>query len=90
MTEPRLAVCPLCRRELVGAYWIDEYRQFLVDCPLCTTFTITPGLVSRFQCLLIPSERRMVQRLSHYLQRAEDDDDREVTERSWLRLAAEE
>lgn len=46
-------------------------------------------MANRFRCLLAPDERRMVDRLSRYLRQAGDDDDREVTEESWLRLAAE-
>ena len=90
MTEPTLDRCPVCGHGPIDACWIDEYQQFLVGCPVCTTYTITLGLANRFGCLLVPDERRMVGRLSGYLQRAGDDDDREVTEGSWLRLAAEE
>ena len=46
-------------------------------------------MANRFRCLLEPDECRMVERLSRYLRQAGDDDDREVTEESWLRLAAE-
>lgn len=89
MTEPTLNSCPLCGCKPDYAGWIEEQQQFLVDCPHCTTYTITAGLANRFQCLLAPEERHLVDRLSHYLRDAGDDDDREVTEDSWLRLAAE-
>lgn len=89
MTEPGLDLCPLCGRRPRDVGWFDEQEQFLVDCPHCTQYTITPGMADRFRCLLAPDERRMVDRLSRYLRQAGDDDDREVTEESWLRLAAE-
>ena len=89
MTELTLDRCPLCGGEPRDASWFDEQQQFLVDCPLCTTYTITAGLARRFRCLLAPDERRLVDQLSRYLQQAGDDDDREVTEDSWRRLVAE-
>lgn len=89
MTEPTLNSCPLCGSKTIHTFWFDEQQQFLVNCPHCTTYTITRGLASRFRCLLAPEERRMVERLSHHLRAAGDDDDREITEDSWLRLAAE-
>ncbi len=89
MTEPPLDLCPLCGRTPDDVGWVDEREQFLVDCPQCTPYTITLGMANRFRCLLDPDERRMVERLSRYLHQAGDDDDREVTEESWLRLAAE-
>ncbi len=89
MTEPILDSCPLCGRKLICPVWLEERQQFLVECSLCTTFTITPYLASRFGCLLVPYERNMVKQLSHYLREAGDDADREVTEDSWLRLADE-
>ena len=81
--------CPLCGQPLTDAPWLEEYRQFLVECPQCTTFTITPTLAARFRFVLVPDERRLVERLSRYLQQAGDDDDREVTEDSWVGLAAQ-
>ena len=89
MTEPMLDCCPLCGGKPQGVYWLGEQQQFLVDCPLCTTYTITAGLANRFLCLLDADERGMVEQLSRYLQQAGDDGDREVTEDSWRRLAAE-
>lgn len=89
MTEPTLESCPLCGRKLNCPVWLEDKEQFLVECSLCTTFTITAYLAGRFGCLLVPYERTMVERLSRYLREAGDDDDREITEDSWLRLAAE-
>ena len=87
--DPTLDRCPICGRQPAVALWIEEYRQFLVECPRCTTFTITPTLAARFRFVLVPDERRLVERLSRYLQQAGDDDDREVTEDSWVGLAAQ-
>ena len=81
--------CPICGRPVADACWIEERRQFFIECPQCTTFTITAELAARFRCALHPDERRMVDRLSRYLRDAGDDDDREVTESSWIALAAE-
>ena len=89
MTEPTLDLCPLCSRKPDDVGWVDEQEQFLVDCPHCTPYTITLGMANHFRSLLEPDERRIVERLSRYLHQAGDDDDREVTEESWLRLAAE-
>ena len=89
MTEPTLDLCPLCGSKPHDVGWLDEQEQFLVDCPQCTPYTITPGMANRFRCRLASDDRGMVERLSCYLHQAGDDDDREVTEESWRRLAAE-
>ena len=69
--------------------WVQERRQYLVECPQCMTFTITARLAARFRCVLHPDERRLVARLSRYLRDASDDDDRQITEDSWIRFATE-
>ena len=81
--------CPICGRPTLDLSWMEERSQFFVECPGCTTFTITGTLAARFRCALHPDERRHVDRLSRYLHHAGDDDDREVTEDSWQRMAAE-
>lgn len=81
--------CPICGRPVADACWMGERRQFLIECPQCTTFTITAPLAARFRCALHPEERQLVDRLSRYLRDANDDDDREITESSWIGLAAE-
>ena len=81
--------CPICRI-LVSADWIDECKIFLVDCPTCTTFTIPEALARKFSQMWKPDDRQRLESLSQYLRRVGDDGDREVTEDSWMRLAAEE
>ena len=74
---------------MIYSCWMEELRQFHVECSQCTTFTITAPLAERFRCGLHPDERRLVGWLSRYLRDAGDDDDREITEYSWIGLAAE-
>ena len=79
--------CPVCGQPVAFGQWIEERQRFLVECPQCTTFTITERLANRFRCLLEPDERRLVAQLSRYLQHAHEDDDRDLTEDSWVSLA---
>ena len=81
--------CPICGYRVSDVCWMEERRQFLVECPQCTTFTITAQLTARFRCELHPDHRRLVARLSRYLRDAGEDDEREITEDSWTWLAAE-
>ena len=92
MKVPRRSLdrCPVCWCELLYSQWLEEHQLFLVQCRQCTTFTITATLAELFQGSLAPHDRLLVERLSRYLYRAGDDDERELTETSWVRLSAEE
>ena len=89
LTEPHLDRCPVCRREPIDCDWIPEYGQFLVRCQKCTVYSIEPSLAARFGQPLFLRDRVLLERLSTYLCNAGEDDDREVTEISWRRLAVE-
>lgn len=78
--------CPICRMPAVICE-VPEKVLLLVECPLCSTFTITLSAARTFASLG-PEEIGTLRLLSRYLRQAGDDDDREVTEQSWLRLAA--
>ena len=86
---PVPARCPICGYGVSDVCWVAERRQFLVECPRCTTFTITASLAARFGCGLHRDESRLVARLSRYLRDAGDDVEREITEASWTWLAEE-
>ena len=83
----QLDSCPVCGQQLIDEHWIDEHQQFLVGCPQCTTFTITETLARLFRHPLSADDRRLLKSLSYYLHNAGDDDERELTETSWVRLA---
>ena len=85
----QLDSCPVCGHQFIVDNWIDDKLMFLIDCQQCTTFTITKTLVELFRGSLTASERRLRIRLSCYLRNAGDDDERELTETSWFRLAEE-
>lgn len=68
---------------------MEDRSQFFVECPERTTFTITARWLPVSVAACILKRRRLVDRLSRYLRHAGDDDDREVTEDSWQRMAAE-
>ena len=85
----QLNSCLVCGHQSIDAHWIDEKQLFLVDCQQCTTFTITKTLVELFRGSLTASERHLRKQLSCYLRNAGDDDERELTETSWCRLAEE-
>ena len=87
MESPDLNRCSVCRHESIVCVWIPEHGQFLVRCPQCTVFTITKSLAAQFDQSLPRDDRLWLKRLSCYLRNAGDDDDREVTEISWRRLA---
>lgn len=80
-------LCPICRTRSVICE-VPEKVLLLVECPLCSTFTITQSAARTFASLG-PEEIGTLRLLSRYLRQAGDDDDREVTEQSWLKLAAE-
>ena len=86
MKDLDLSECPICGA-VPFTLWLDEKNFFLVECPDCTTFTITESLVRLFRCALAPDDRDSLRRLANYLHNAGDDDDREITEESWRRLA---
>lgn len=68
---------------------IPEYDQILVECSLCTTFTIARELAAAFRAPQNLKELHLLRLLSLYLRQAGDDDNREVTDVSWRILAAE-
>ena len=89
LTTPHLERCPVCGHESIDCDWIPEYRQFLVRCPKCTVYSIERALAVRFGQPLFLKDRVLLERLSAYLGNAGEDDDREITEASWRRLAVE-
>jgi len=89
MESPDLDRCPICQHDSIECDWIPEYGQFQVRCPQCAVFTITASLAAQFGRSLSHDDRVWLKRLSTYLRNAGDDDEREVTEVSWRRLAAE-
>jgi hypothetical protein len=85
------AGCPICRTS-ASSLWIDDRGVFLVECENCTTFTITPELVTVFQHAWLTNSHEPLMRLealSRYLRLGGDDCDREVTAENWMLLAAE-
>ena len=84
--DPTLQRCPVCGGEPADVGWYGQ-QGFLVDCPWCTQYTITPTLAEGFAGPLSVPDRRLLERLSSYLRDAGDDDERELTEDSWRRLA---
>ena len=75
---PELDRCPICGRNEVFACWVEEQRQFLVECLKCTTFTISAPMADYFRGARDPADRDVLNRLSRYLREAGDDDDREI------------
>lgn len=83
--------CPICGSSESGE-WLAENNRYLFDCEACSTFTITAERVKAFTDAWRAGDREILmclESLSSYLRRAGDDDERDVTEDTWLALAIE-
>ena len=84
-----LSTCPICGYSLISGIWVEELGVFLVDCSRCTTFTISPALAAEFRQMRESGPCVDLESLSKYLREADDDDDREIREDSWHKLAVQ-
>jgi Zn ribbon nucleic-acid-binding protein len=83
--------CPICK-STAKDQWLAERRVFLVSCESCSTFTITIERRDAFAAARERNDRdiiRLLDSLASYLRAATPDQDREVTEDSWLRFVVE-
>ncbi len=86
--DPR-ARCPICGTSAVGT-WVDGNAIFLFDCEQCSTFTITMERLAAFEEAWRVGDRdtlMCLEAISHYLRRAGDDGDRDITDASWMEFA---
>ena len=89
MKDQDLSECPVCGAPPIFALWLEDNGMFAVECPDCTTFTITKSLAALLRCSVAQGDREALARLSGYLRSAGDDGERELTEESWMRLAGQ-
>jgi hypothetical protein len=83
--------CPICRGSAVGTQ-IDDPPVALFECEQCSTFTITTERMAVFANAWQRNDRETlmyVEAISAYLRHAGDDDERHISDETWIKFAVE-